>query len=105
MWSEASGRSSLFQAMLPSLDTTFPALILKASRGVIHHGALAVARTLGRLGVPICAVVDDGYSPLAISRYLTRAIVWKSWRGDPASFLKKMSTIAHRPSFDHHSDG
>ena len=67
---------------------------LKASRGVIHHGALAVARTLGRLGVPVYAVVEDGYSPLAMSRYLTRAFVWESWPGDPASFLKEMSTIA-----------
>ncbi|MGA7383857.1 MAG: hypothetical protein WBW81_03915, partial [Methylocella sp.] len=82
------------KAMVPSLDTTYPTLILKASRGVIHHGALAVARTLGRLGVPVYAVVDDGYAPLALSRYLTRAFVWESWPVDPASFLKEMSTIA-----------
>lgn len=80
--------------MSPSLDTTYPTLILKASRGVIHHGALAVARTLGRLGVPVYAIVEDGYSPLAMSRYLRRAFVWESWPGDPASFLKEMATIA-----------
>jgi D-aspartate ligase len=82
------------QAMLPSLDTAYPTLILKASRGVIHHGALAVARTLGRLGVQIFAVVDDGYSPLAMSRYVTSTFVWESWPGDPASFRKEMATIA-----------
>src|SRR5580700_6563 len=80
--------------MLPSLDTTYPTLILKASRGVIHHGALAIARTLGRPGVPVYAVVEDGYSPLAMSRYLTRAFVWESWPDDPALFLREMATIA-----------
>jgi hypothetical protein len=33
--------------MLPSLDTTYPTLILKASRGVIHHGALEMATDAG----------------------------------------------------------
>jgi D-aspartate ligase len=80
--------------MLPSLDATYPTLLLKASRDVIHHGALAVARTLGRLGVPIYAVVEDNYTPLARSRYLTRAFVWDSWPSDPESFVKAMSMIA-----------
>ena len=79
--------------LFPRLDPTYPALILKASRSVIHHGALAVARTLGRLGVPVYAVVEDSYTPLALSRYLTRAFVWDSWPSDPESFLKSMSMI------------
>jgi D-aspartate ligase len=80
--------------MLPRVDATYPTLILKASRDVIHHGALAVARTLGRLGVPIYAVVEDAYTPLARSRYLTRAFVWDSWPSDPEAFVKAMSGIA-----------
>jgi hypothetical protein len=32
---------------LRSLDTTYPTLILKASRGVIHHGALEMATDAG----------------------------------------------------------
>jgi D-aspartate ligase len=82
------------QHMIPRLDIAYPALILKASRGAIHHGALAVARTLGRLGVPVYAVVYDGCTPLASSRYLTKAFVWESWPNDPESFLKSMSAIA-----------
>ena len=77
--SEISGWSELFMAILPSLDTTYPVLILKASRGIIHHGAVGIARTLGRLGVPVYAVVEDSFTPLATSRYLTKAFVWKSW--------------------------
>lgn len=80
--------------MLPSLDAKYPALILKMSRGAaIHHGALAVARTLGRLGVPVYAVVEDAYTPLATTRYLTKAFVWDSCPTDPESFVKAMSLI------------
>ena len=80
--------------MWPSLDAKYPALILKMSRGVIHHGALGVARTLGRVGVPVYAVVEDAYTPLAMSRYLTKAFVWDSCPIDPESFVKAMSLIA-----------
>jgi D-aspartate ligase len=78
---------------LPTLDTTYPALIIKASRRTIHHGALGVARSLGRLGVPVYAVVEDSHTPLARSRYLTKAFVWKCWPEDRAAFLNAMSTI------------
>lgn len=79
--------------MLPNLDTRYPALILKMTRSVVHHGALAVARTLGRLGVPVYAVVEDAYTPLGVSRYLTKAFVWDSCPADPESFVKAMSLI------------
>ena len=45
--SEAMRLSKKVKAMLPSLDTTYPTLILKASRGVIHHGALEMATDAG----------------------------------------------------------
>jgi D-aspartate ligase len=79
--------------MLPSLDANYPALILKMSRGVIHHGGLAVARTLGRAGVPVYAVVEDAWAPLALTRYLTKAFVWDSYPNDTESFVKAMSVI------------
>jgi D-aspartate ligase len=79
---------------LSSLDAKYPALILKMSRGAaIHHGALAVARTLGRSGVPVYAVVEDAYTPVAMSRYLTKAFVWNSCPTDPESFVKAMSLV------------
>jgi D-aspartate ligase len=77
----------------PALDRTYPALILKASRRTIHHGALGVARSLGRRGVPVYAVVEDGYSPLAASRYVIKNFVWKSWPSDREAFLAAMSAI------------
>jgi predicted ATP-grasp superfamily ATP-dependent carboligase len=79
--------------MLPNLDANYPALILKMSRGVIHHGALAVARTLGRAGVPVYAVVDDAFAPLALTRYIKKAFVWDSCPDDPGSFVRAMAMI------------
>jgi len=78
---------------MPNLDTTYPVLILKASRDTIHHGAVGIARTLGRLGVPVYAVVEDRYTPLATSRYLTKAFVWDRWPRDRQTLLSAMATI------------
>jgi D-aspartate ligase len=64
------------------------------SETVIHHGALGVARTLGKLGVPVYAVDADAYTPLAMSRYLTKAFIWDSCPTDPESFVNAMSLIA-----------
>ena len=80
--------------MLPNLDGTCPALVLKMSDTVIHHGALAVARTLGRVGVPVYVVDKDAYTPLAMSRYVTKAFVWNDCPVDPESFVKALLTIA-----------
>lgn len=77
----------------PVLDTAYPALIFKADRGVIHHGALGIARSLGRLGVPVYAIVEDSCTPLATSRYLTKAFVWRSWPADRETLLEALSTI------------
>jgi predicted ATP-grasp superfamily ATP-dependent carboligase len=77
---------------LPSLDTKYPALIFKTGRAAISHGAVGIARTLGRLGVPVYAVVEDACTPLASSRYVTKAIVWESWPGD--AFVHAMAAIA-----------
>ena len=80
-------------AALPGLDKRFPALIFKASRGTIHHGAVGIARSLGRAGVPVYAIVEDRYTPLAVSRYVTRAFIWKRWPGERKAFLSAMSAI------------
>jgi D-aspartate ligase len=76
------------------VDTSYPVLVLKASRRTIHHGALGVVRSLGRLRVPIYAVVEDSYTPVAVSRYLTKAFVWKSWPSDRDAFVAAMIRIA-----------
>lgn len=77
----------------PVLDKTRPVLIFKASRATIHHGAVGIARSLGQLGVPVYAVVEDRYTPLAASRYLTKAFVWESWPGSSEAFVAAMARI------------
>ena len=75
------------------VDASYPALIVKANRGMFHHGSVGIARTLGRLGVPVYAVTDDAYTPLAASRYLTRAFVWDDGAAGPESFRREMAKI------------
>jgi D-aspartate ligase len=52
------------------VNTSVPAVVLK-----MFHGGLGVARSLGRLGVPVYGVHDDAQAPGARSRYLRE--VWK----------------------------
>jgi predicted ATP-grasp superfamily ATP-dependent carboligase len=78
---------------VPALDRSFPALIFKASRNTIHHGTLGIARTLGRLGVPVYAVVEDRHTPLAASRYVEKAFVWERWPDNKEAFLSAMSAL------------
>ena len=59
----------------------------------MHHGAVGVARTLGRLGVPVYAVVEDRYTPVAMSRYVTKAFVWERWPKDRDEFINELSKI------------
>ena len=77
-----------------SLNTKYPVLIFKQGRSRISHGALGIARTLGRLGVPVYAIVEDNYTPLASSRYITKTFHWKSWPSDAEKFLLAMSAIS-----------
>jgi D-aspartate ligase len=56
-------------------DITVPVLVFKLSRNVIQHGPLGIIRSLGRLGVPVYAIVEDRFAPAATSRYLSGALV------------------------------
>lgn len=53
-----------------------PVVLLKAVRGLMLHGALAAARSLGRWGVPVYAFQDARWAPVALSRYVRRTVVW-----------------------------
>jgi D-aspartate ligase len=81
------------EASAGRIEKKYAALILKMTPSPIHHGALAVARTLGRLGVPVYGVVEDAYVPLASSRYLKRAFVWDPCPRNPASFVQAMTSV------------
>jgi D-aspartate ligase len=70
-------RTSATHHLHAELDTTTPAVILKLDRNVMHHGGLGAIRSLGRLGVPVYGVHEDGLAPAARSRYLHDRWIWR----------------------------
>lgn len=54
-------------------------MILGLSRGMFHHGVLGIARSLGRLGVPVHRVGRERAAPAARSRFIA------GWRVVPGS--------------------
>jgi capsular exopolysaccharide synthesis family protein len=78
------------------LDATVPVLVFKTSRNVIQHSTLGIIRSLGRLGVPVYACVEDRFAPAAMSRYLTRAFVWDTGGLNTEQLLTGMAAIGER---------
>ncbi|MFJ9951506.1 ATP-grasp domain-containing protein [Kitasatospora sp. NPDC091207] len=68
-------------------DRTVPALLVKVGHYPQSHSALGAVRTLGRLGVPVYAMVEDRLTPTALSRYLTGALVRPSTGREPPADL------------------
>ena len=62
-------------------DTSMPAVVLKLTPNVMHHGGLGVIRSLGRVGVPVYGVHEGPRVPVASSRYLAGRFFWQP---DPA---------------------
>ncbi len=54
----------------PEYDREVPLLIVKIGGYPLSHQGLAVARTLGRVGVPVYTVTEDRFTPQAVSRYM-----------------------------------
>ncbi len=50
-------------------DTATPILIFGLSRGTYHHGALGIARSAGRLGIPVHRLCLERRAPASLSRY------------------------------------
>ncbi|MFG3499252.1 ATP-grasp domain-containing protein [Streptomyces sp. NPDC047928] len=57
---------------MPCFDTRVAAVLMRLDRNPFHHGTLGAARSLGRAGVPVHAVVEEPAGPLARSRYVRR---------------------------------
>ncbi|MFE1903465.1 ATP-grasp domain-containing protein [Streptomyces gardneri] len=53
-----------------SFDTRVPTVLVRLDRNPFHHGTLGAARSLGRAGIPVHAVIESSTSPVARSRYL-----------------------------------
>jgi D-aspartate ligase len=88
-------QSSCF-ACSPSaeFDRNVPAVILKIGQYPITSGALAATRTLGRVGVPVFALVERGITPVGASRYCAATIAWRtSARDDIRAVASRLCTV------------
>ena len=61
---------------LPELDRSTPVLMARVGHYPLHHGTVGAIRSLGRLGVPVYAIVEDRLAPAACSRLLAGAFCW-----------------------------
>jgi len=71
-----TGPSRGIRASVVGADQRVPALVVKVGRYPIHAGGLGVARSLGRLGVPVHVITEDPLTPLAVSRHRARRFAW-----------------------------
>ncbi|MFD7479032.1 ATP-grasp domain-containing protein [Streptomyces sp. NPDC059837] len=81
---------------MPSYDTSVPALVLKVGHYPNHHGGLAVVRTLGRVGIKVYGVHEDGLAPAALSRYTTGRVIWPTGAGFQDQLLAGLGALARR---------
>ncbi len=93
---ELIGRVPPAAAPAPGFDTTVPLLIFKISRNPIHHGTLGIIRSLGRAGVPVYVLVEDGFTPASASRWLAGRFVRRPARPDKAQLLSQLLAISRR---------
>jgi D-aspartate ligase len=63
--------SALRRKSVERLDTSLPVVVLK-----MHHGSLGIARSLGRLGVPVYGLTATRYTWSAASRYWRGCYEW-----------------------------
>ena len=79
-----------------SLDTRVPAVVFKTGRNLTHHGTVGIIRSLGRLGVPVYAAVEDSLTPAAVSRYLSGYSPWKGFEPGAESLVERLLAIGRR---------
>ena len=81
----------------PALDCTLPVLIVRVGQYPIHHGTVGVIRTLGRAGVPVYAVTEEGVTPASNSRYLTGQVKLASdGKSDQPALLERLVEMIDR---------
>jgi D-aspartate ligase len=93
LWPRRAPRSTAAPATGPtrapgvSFDRSVPALLPRIGRYPVYHGGVSAIRSLGRVGVPVYAVVEDGLTPAAVSRYLERPLRWPTTGAESADEL------------------
>ena len=81
----------------PALDRGLPVLLVRVGHYPIHHGTVGVIRTLGRAGVPVYAVTEEGVTPASTSRYLTGQVKLSSGgEPDQSALLDRLVEVIDR---------
>jgi D-aspartate ligase len=75
-------------------DTSTPAVVLKLTPNVMHHGVLGVTRSLGRVGVPVYGVHEGSWAPAASSRYLAGRFFWQANANDADRLTEGLLRLA-----------
>ena len=73
-------------------DTSTPVVVLRSPRNT----ALGVARSLGRLGVPVYAVDSDRLNPVFFSRWSRERILWNIDAAPEAESVAFLKSVAQR---------
>lgn len=77
----------------PIVDTSVPIVVLRTDP--FHHGALAIARSAGRLGIAVYGDVGSRWFPAAWSRYLRRGLEGTAGT-DPQELAGKLLALGSR---------
>ncbi|MFE1382661.1 ATP-grasp domain-containing protein [Streptomyces sp. NPDC058740] len=80
---------------MPSFDSRVPAVLVRLDPNPFHHGTLGAARSLGRAGIAVHAVVESPSSPVVRSRYLQGTHV-RPAEPSPAELTRLLLRIADR---------
>jgi D-aspartate ligase len=75
------------------MDSSTPVLIFQAVPNVFAHGSVGIARSLGRLGIPVYGVYDDAWAPAARSRYVRGAFFVRSLGASDTSTVQRLLDI------------
>ena len=81
----------------PALDRSTAVLLTRIGNYPFHHGTVGAIRSLGRLGVPVYAIVESHFAPAAHSRFLTGHVCWPTTgREEPDELVEGLLQCGRR---------
>src|ERR1700730_8094643 len=82
-------------AAADAFDASTPIVVFGLSRGALHHGALGVARSAGRMRIPVYRVCRERWAPASLSPY-SRGWVSIPWGSSDEQILEALRTLGRK---------